>query len=142
MNECVGTIFFSIVAFATPSLAHAPSVEQVTTADIRISSDLAVDATCHFETTPRVEAAVRGEQRRWQVPGNQPVEVIEAFTRKSDGWIVPADPGDFSTQNGILGDAASFVDAKIQRPAQARSSNNSSRGRCCAYVGPRQAASN
>lgn len=91
MNKCVGTILFSIVAFATLSPAHAQSVEQVTTADIRISSDLAVDATYHFEAIPRVEAAVRGvAQRRWQVPGNQQVEVIEAFTRRSDGRIIPA----------------------------------------------------
>jgi hypothetical protein len=118
MNKCVGTIFFSIVAFAIPSSAHARSVEQVTTADIRISSDLAVDATYHFEATPPVEVAVRGvAQRRWQVPGNQQVEAIEAFTRKSDGRIIPADPRDFSTQNGILGDAASFVDVKIQQVA-------------------------
>jgi transglutaminase-like putative cysteine protease len=116
MNNCVARIFFSIVAFATVSPAHAQDVEQLTTVDIRISSDLAVDATYHFEATPRVEAAVRGvAQRRWQVPSNQQVEVIEAFTRKADGRIIPADPKDFSTQNGIVGEAASFVDAKIQQ---------------------------
>jgi hypothetical protein len=119
MNKCVGAIFFSVVAFATLPPAYAQSVEQVTTADIRISSDLAVDAT-YFEAIPRVEAAVRGvAQRRWLVPGDQQVEVIEAFTRKSDGRIIPAGPTDFSTQNGILGDAASFVDGiiKIQQVA-------------------------
>jgi hypothetical protein len=116
MNKCVGAIFFFIVAFATISPAHAQSVEQVTKADIRISSDLAVDATYHFEATPRMEAAVRGvAQRRWQVTGDQQAEVIEAFTRKVDGRIIPADPRDFSTQNGILGEAASFVDLKIQQ---------------------------
>jgi hypothetical protein len=116
MNKCIGAIFISIVAFATVSPARAQSVEQLTTADIQISSDLAVDATYHFEATPRVEAAVRGAaQRRWQVPGNQQAAVIEAFTRKADGRIIPADPRDFSTQNGILGDAASFVDVKIQQ---------------------------
>jgi len=46
---------------------------------------------------------------------NQQVEVIEAFTRKADGRIIPADPKDFSTQSGILGEAASFVDVKIQQ---------------------------
>jgi hypothetical protein len=91
MNKCIGAIFFSVVAFATLPPAHAQTVEQVTTADIRISSDLAVDATYHFEATPRVEAAVRGvAQRRWLVPGNQQVEVIEAFSCKSDGRIILA----------------------------------------------------
>jgi hypothetical protein len=116
MNKCAGAICFSIVAFATASTVHAQSVEQVTKADIRISSDLAVDATYHYEATPRIEAAVRGAaQRRWQVLGNQQVEVIEAFTRKADGRLIPADPKDFATQSGILGEAASFVDVKIQQ---------------------------
>ena len=78
MNKCVGAIFFSIAAFATVSSAHARCVEPVTKADIRISSDLAVDATYHFEATPRMEAAARGVARRhWQVTGNRRVELIE-----------------------------------------------------------------
>jgi hypothetical protein len=41
--------------------------------------------------------------------------VIEAFTRKADGSVVPADPGDFVTQDGAVGAAMSFADVKVHQ---------------------------
>lgn len=116
MNKCAVAAAVLLVAVAMRSPAHAQSIEQAIRAEIHLSSDLSVDAIYHYEMTPRVEAAIRTvAQMRWQVPGNQKMEVVEAFTRKADGRVVPADPKDFSTQSGIVGDASSFVDLAIQQ---------------------------
>lgn len=116
MHKCARTLFMFVVAFAAVPPAHGQSMEQAMKVDVRISSDQTVETTYHYETTPRVEAAVRGvAQSRWQLSGNQKFEVLEAFTRKADGHIVPADPREFSVQEGVVGEAMSFVDLKIEQ---------------------------
>jgi transglutaminase-like putative cysteine protease len=68
------------------------------------------------ETTPLVESAVReAAAARWTVSGNVTFEVIEAFTRKADGTVIPADRNDFVTQDGAVGVAMSFVDLKVHQ---------------------------
>jgi hypothetical protein len=68
------------------------------------------------ETTPLVENAVReAAAARWIVSGNATFEVIEAFTRKADGTVIPADRKDFVTQDGAVGVAMSFVDLKVHQ---------------------------
>jgi transglutaminase-like putative cysteine protease len=95
---------------------HAQNLRSVATTEIRIAPDLAVTKTMHQETTPLVESAVRAAaQSQWVVQGNQTVEVVEAFTRKADGRVIKADPGDFVTQDGSVGAAMSFVDLKVQQ---------------------------
>lgn len=84
-------------------------------ADIRIAADRSVTNIVHQEMTALSESAVRQATARWAVSGNQTFEVIEAFTRKADGRIVPADPHDFVTQDGAVGNEMSFVDLKIHQ---------------------------
>ena len=101
---------------AMPGHAQAQSFRLNVKADIRIAPDRSVTQTFHHETTPLVESAVRGAaQTRWNVSGNQTFEILEAFTRKADGSVVPADPKDFVTQDGTVGPAVSFGDVKIHQ---------------------------
>ena len=115
----VGAALGFIVLSAGFGAAQTPAnFEQVVTADIRMASGRSVIQTLHQETTPLAEIAVRAvTQARWQINGNERFEVLEAFTRKADGRIVPADPKDFVTQDGAVGAAMSFVDLKVQQVA-------------------------
>jgi transglutaminase-like putative cysteine protease len=91
-------------------------MQQLTKVDIRLAPDLSLDETVRTETTPLVESSVGGaSQARWEIPGNQSADLVEAFTRKADGRIIPADPHDIATQNGVVGQAMSFVDLKLQQ---------------------------
>jgi transglutaminase-like putative cysteine protease len=99
---------------ATPG--RAQNMQQLTKVDIRLAPDLSLDETVRTETTPLVESSVGGaSQARWEIPGNQSADLVEAFTRKADGRIIPADPHDIATQNGVVGQAMSFVDLKLQQ---------------------------
>jgi len=101
---------------ADTGVVHAQSLRRLETTEIRIAPDLTVTKTIHQETTPLVESAVRAvAQSQWAVQGNQTMEVVEAFTRKADGRLIQADPGDFVTQDGSVGAAMSFVDLKVQQ---------------------------
>ena len=99
---------------ATPS--RAQNMQQLTKVDIRLAPDLSLDETVRTETTPLVESSVGGaSQARWEIPGNQSADLVEAFTRKADGRIIPADLHDIATQDGVVGQAMSFVDLKLQQ---------------------------
>jgi hypothetical protein len=101
---------------ADAGAVHAQSLRRLEATEIRIAPDLTVTRTIHQETTPLVESAVRAvAQSQWAVQGNQTMEVVEAFTRKADGRLIQADPGDFVTQDGSVGAAMSFVDLKVQQ---------------------------
>lgn len=103
-------------ACAAVNPARGQSEKQLTKVDIRLAPDLSVDETVHVETTPLVETAVRGvAQARWEVSGNQSAEVVEAFTRKADGRTIPVELRDLVTQQGVVGQAMSFVDLKVQQ---------------------------
>lgn len=94
----------------------AQSLEQLKRVDIRIATDLSVEQMIHVETTPLVQGAVNGAaQARWDMTSNQSVELIEAFTRKADGRIIPAERNEIVTQDGVIGQSASFVDTKVKQ---------------------------
>jgi hypothetical protein len=100
---------------AVPS-SHAQNMQQLTKVEIRIGPDLSLDETVRTETTPLVESSVSSaSQARWEIPGNQSADLVEAFTRKADGRTIPADLHDLATQDGVVGQAMSFVDLKVQQ---------------------------
>jgi transglutaminase-like putative cysteine protease len=99
---------------ATSSLAQ--NMLQATKVDIRMGADLSVDETIRTETTPLVQGVVSSAaQARWEVEGNQTVELVEAFTRKPDGRTIPADVHDLVSQDGVAGQTMSFTDMKVQQ---------------------------
>jgi hypothetical protein len=105
-----------MVVLASAGAANAESARFDFKADIRIAPDRLVTQTVRSETTPLVESAVReAAAARWTVSGNVTFEVIEAFTRKADGTVIPADRNDFVTQDGAVGVAMSFVDLKVHQ---------------------------
>jgi hypothetical protein len=86
--------------------SHAQNMQQLTKVDVRIAPDLSMDETVRIETTPLVESSVSGaSQARWEIPGNRSADLVEAFTRKADGRIIPADLHDITTQDGVVGQA-------------------------------------
>jgi Domain of Unknown Function with PDB structure (DUF3857)/Transglutaminase-like superfamily len=94
----------------------AQNMQQLTKVDIRLAPDLSMDETVRIETTPLVESSVNSaSQARWEIPGNQSADLVEAFTRKADGRIIPADLHDIATQDGVVGQAMSFVDLKLKQ---------------------------
>jgi len=104
----------AVLMAATTSLAQ--NMQQATKVDIRMETDLSIEETIRTETTPLVQSVVsNAAQVRWEVPGNQTVELVEAFTRKPDGRTIPADVRDLVTQDGVAGQTTSFVDMKVQQ---------------------------
>jgi hypothetical protein len=112
----VWVLLIAVVSMTAATPSHAQNMQQSTKADIRIAPDLSFEETVHIETTPLVESSVQGaSQARWEIPGNQSAELVEAFTRKADGRVIPADLHDLATQDGVVGQAMSFVDLKVQQ---------------------------
>jgi len=115
-NTAAVAAFAALVFLGSAGAADAESARIDVKVDIRIAPDRSITETWHQETTPLVESAVRGAaESKWIVSGNETFEVIEAFTRKADGRVVPADPGDFVTQDGAVGAAMSFADVKLHQ---------------------------
>jgi hypothetical protein len=115
-NTSAAAAFAALVLIGSAGAADAESARVDVKADIRIAADRSMTETVHQEMTPLVESAVRqAAESKWIISGNQTFEVVEAFTRKADGRIVPADPHDFVTQDGAVGAAMSFVDLKVHQ---------------------------
>jgi transglutaminase-like putative cysteine protease len=109
-------LLVAVAALTAPTSSHAQNMRKLVKVDIRIAADLSLDQTVRTEMTPLVESTVSGaSQARWNVSGNQTAELVEAFTRKADGRIIPADVHDITTQDGVVGQAMSFVDLRLQQ---------------------------
>jgi Domain of Unknown Function with PDB structure (DUF3857)/Transglutaminase-like superfamily len=109
-------LLIAVAALTAPASSHAQNMQKLIKVDIRIAPDLSMNETVRTETTPLVESTVRiASQARWDISGNQSAELVEAFTRKADGRIIPADLHDLTTQDGVVGQAMSFVDLKLQQ---------------------------
>jgi transglutaminase-like putative cysteine protease len=116
LRGLVLALLITVVSMTAAPLSHAQNMQQLTKVDIRIAPDLSLDETVRTETTPLVESSVgSASQARWEIPGNQSADLVEAFTRKADGRIIPADLHDIATQDGVVGQAMSFVDLKLQQ---------------------------
>lgn len=47
--------------------------------------------------------------------GNETLEILEAYTRKADGRVVPVDQSQIATQDGAVGPYSSLVDIKVKQ---------------------------
>lgn len=109
-------LLIAVAVLTAPTSSHAQNMQKLIKVDIWIAPDLSMNETVRTETTPLVESTVRSaSQARWDISGNQCAELVEAFTRKADGRIIPADLHDLTTQDGVVGQAMSFVDLKLQQ---------------------------
>jgi hypothetical protein len=106
----------SAVVFGAPHAAMASMADKRVTIKREITADRTVINTVHTEYTllsPR--AALSYSQAHISFSRTDTLDVLEAFTRKPDGRIAPADPSEFSTQDGAVNATTSFVDAKIRK---------------------------
>jgi len=54
-------------------------------------------------------------QMRYSVNGNQTFEVVEAYTRKSDGQQIVVNASEIVSQDGVVGPLLSYADVKIRQ---------------------------
>src|SRR5580704_7084560 len=94
-------VLFSIMC---ATAASAQTLRQVESHDYVISADHSFVYTSHRETTPLTQSALQAvAQMRFNINGNQTFELIEAYTRKSDGRQVLVSQEDIINQDGAVG---------------------------------------
>jgi hypothetical protein len=102
------------IFFATT--ADAQTFRLVVNADYVIAADRSFVYTLHREMTPLTQSMLQGAaQMRFNVNGNQTFEVVEAYTRKSDGQQITVNASDIVSQDGAVGPLLSYVDLKIRQ---------------------------
>src|SRR5215470_12985010 len=107
------SIWFSIFFAAT---ANAQTYRQMVSTEYVIAADRSFTYTVHSETTPLTQSVLQGaSQLRYNVNGNQTFEVVEAYTRKSDGQQIAVNPSEIVSQDGVVGPLLSYVDIKIRQ---------------------------
>src|SRR5215470_4474639 len=107
------SVWFGIM-FATT--ANAQTFRQTVSAEYVFAPDRSFTYTVHSETTPLAQSVLQGaSQRRYSVNGNQTFEVVEAYTRKSDGQQIAVSPSEIVSQDGVVGPLLSYVDIKIRQ---------------------------
>jgi hypothetical protein len=85
-------------------------------AEYVFAPDRSFTYTVHSETTPLAQSVLQGvSQMRYNVNGNQTFEVIEAYTRKSDGQQIAVNLSEIVSQDGVVGPLLSFADIKIRQ---------------------------
>jgi transglutaminase-like putative cysteine protease len=85
-------------------------------AEYVIAADHSFVYTLHREMTPLTQSVLQGAaQMRFNVNGNQTFEVVEAYTRKSDGQQIAVNTSDIVSQDGAVGPLMSYVDLKIRQ---------------------------
>lgn len=85
---------------------------------VEIAPDTTSVRTEHYERVPLIPAAVAPLSRLTiNLAGGDTYEIVEAFTRKSDGTRIPIAATDVATQSGAVGATQSFVDTKILQVA-------------------------
>jgi hypothetical protein len=88
-----------VFAFAISAKAHA--AKQRISFDFEIAEDRSVVYAKHIETTPLNDAAVQNfAQHRLVVKASEASEILEAYTRTSDGRVIPVDLTQIVTQDG------------------------------------------
>jgi hypothetical protein len=95
---------------------NAQTYRQTVSAEYVVAPDRSFTYTVHSETTPLAQSVLQGvSQRRYSVNGNQTFEVVEAYTRKSDGQQIAVNPSDIVSQDGVVGPLLSYADVKIRQ---------------------------
>jgi hypothetical protein len=96
--------------------ANAQTFRLNVSAEYDIAADHSFVYTLHREMTPLTQSVLQGAaQIRFNVNGNQTFEVLEAFTRKSDGQQIAVNESDIVNQDGAVGPMLSYVDFKIRQ---------------------------
>ncbi len=96
--------------------ANAQTYRQRVSAEYVIAPDRSFTYTVHSETTPLAQSVLQGvSQTRYTVNGNQTFEVVEAYTRKSDGQQIAVNPSEIVSQDGVVGPLLSYADIKIRQ---------------------------
>jgi Domain of Unknown Function with PDB structure (DUF3857)/Transglutaminase-like superfamily len=107
------SVWFGIM-FATT--ANAQTFRQTVSAEYVFAPDRSFIYTVHSETTPLAQSVLQGaSQLRYAVNGNQTFEVVEAYTRKSDGQQIVVNPSEIVSQDGVVGPLLSYADIKIRQ---------------------------
>jgi transglutaminase-like putative cysteine protease len=103
-------------AFVLTSPAVAQTAKQRISYDLQMAEDRSTTYTKHIETTPLNDAAVQNfAQHRLTVGTRQTFEILEAFTRKADGRVVPVDQSQIATQDGVIGPFITLLDIKVKQ---------------------------
>jgi hypothetical protein len=103
-------------AFILTSPVAAQTARQRVSFDLQMAEDRSVVYTKHIETTPLNDAAVQNfAQHRLIVEATQTFEILEAFTRKADGRVVPVDQTQIATQDGVIGPFITLLDIKVKQ---------------------------
>ncbi len=94
----------------------AQSARQKLTYDVEIGADMSHSYTKRIETSPLNDAAVQSfSQHQVTVKGTDKFELIEAYTRKADGRVLPVNQTDIATQDGSVGQHISLIDVKLKQ---------------------------
>src|SRR5262249_11617867 len=96
--------------------ANAQTYRQMVSTEYVFAADRSFTYTVHSETTPLTQSVLQGaSQLRYSVNGNQTFEVVEAYTRKSDGQQIAVSPSEIVSQDGVVGPLLSYADIKIRQ---------------------------
>ena len=102
------------ILFATT--ANAQTYRLIVSTEYLFAADRSFVYTEHRELTPLTQSVLQSAaQVRFTVNGNQTFEVIEAYTRKSDGQQIAVNTADIVSQDGAVGPMLSYVDLKIRQ---------------------------
>jgi transglutaminase-like putative cysteine protease len=103
------SLFFGITA-------NAQTFRLNVSAEYVIAADHSSVYTLHREMTPLTQSVLQGAaQMRFSVNDNQTFEILEAYTRKSDGQQLTVSASDIISQDGAAGPLLSYVDLKIRQ---------------------------
>lgn len=112
-------IGWQLLAFFLVFNAHAAfaqNVRQSVSYSFEMGPDRSVQYVQHIETTPLNGGGLQSfSQFRVSVSAGQTVDVLEAYTRKSDGRVIPVDRSQIATQDGSIGLTVSLTDVKIKQ---------------------------
>jgi hypothetical protein len=90
------------ILFATT--ANAQTYRLIVNTEYLFAADRSFVYTEHRELTPLTQSVLQSAaQVRFTVNGNQTFEVIEAYTRKSDGQQIAVNMADIVSQDGAVG---------------------------------------
>jgi transglutaminase-like putative cysteine protease len=93
---------------------------QIARETVTINAEMAADRSLVWEqrseATLLAPSAVQTlSQARLFVTENQTLEIVEAYTRKADGRVIPVERREIATQDGAIGPVLTFLDLKVRQ---------------------------
>lgn len=109
-------VVFAACALLGATSAQAQLARSSTVVNAEIAADRSVDWEQVTEAALLSPAAVQAfSTARLTVAQGETLEILEAYTRKPDGRIIPVEPSEIATQEGAVGAAVTFLDVKIRQ---------------------------